>query len=45
VVVPLFAYVQPATGRRAYTTDADWRQEGYERQEIPVCYVWPNPTH
>jgi hypothetical protein len=42
-VVPLYEYVHGQSGRRAYTTDADWSREGYERSEKPLAYVWPNP--
>lgn len=43
-VAPLYEFVHPESGRRVYTTDLQWRKEGYQRVEEPLCYVWPNPT-
>jgi len=38
----LFEFVS-IQGDRVYTTDAEFRMEGYQRSRKAVCRVWPNP--
>jgi hypothetical protein len=42
--VPLYEFVHADGKRRRYTTDKDWRGEGYTRSEKPLCLVWRSPT-
>ena len=41
--VPLYEYIEQATGRRAYSTEKALDVKGFERQERPLCRVWRNP--
>jgi hypothetical protein len=40
---PLYEFVHKDGKRREYTTDKDWRGDGCERSEQPICLVWRNP--
>jgi hypothetical protein len=42
--VPLYEFVHADGKRRTYTTDKDWRGEGFTRTEKPLCLVWGSPT-
>jgi hypothetical protein len=42
--VPLYEFVHADGKRRTYTTDKDWRGEGFTRAEKPLCLVWGSPT-
>ncbi|MGC1275054.1 MAG: hypothetical protein WBC44_15220, partial [Planctomycetaceae bacterium] len=41
--VPLFAYVNDATGEFLYSTATDPPRDGFVRKKEPVCRVWSNP--
>jgi hypothetical protein len=41
---PLYEFVHADGKRRTYTTDKDWRGEGFTRTEKPLCLVWMSPT-
>lgn len=40
---PLYEFVRATDGRRAYTTDPGWSNDGFTRSEKPICLVWKNP--
>jgi hypothetical protein len=42
-VVPLYEYVENATGQRVYRADAGWNQAGWQRAANPLCRVLRNP--
>jgi hypothetical protein len=42
-VTPLYEFVSGDGKRRSYTTDKDWRAEGFTRADKPLCQVWRNP--
>jgi hypothetical protein len=39
----LYEYIRDSDKKHAYTTDADWKMNGFRRSEKPICYVWRNP--
>jgi hypothetical protein len=40
---PLYEFISADGQRRGYSTDLNWRQPDYRRQEKPLCRVWRNP--
>lgn len=42
-LAPLYEYQHAGSGRYHYTTDAQWREDGWDRRERPLCMVWAAP--
>lgn len=42
--VPLYQYVRPSDGRRAYLAGEEPVPPGFERSDKPLCRVWKNPA-
>jgi hypothetical protein len=40
---PLYEFISTDGVKRGYSTDMNWTQSGYHRQEKPLCRVWRNP--
>jgi hypothetical protein len=45
LVVPLYLYVNPITGRRYYSTNTESEEKGFRREKKPLCRVWKNPCN
>lgn len=39
----LYEYHHADSGRYRYSTDAQWREDGWDRGEKPLCMVWRTP--
>ena len=42
-LVPLYEYHHADTGRLRYSTESDWSESGWTREEDPLCRVWKTP--